>query len=110
MMLGIGKEAVIFLYAGLSGIVLFAGYQILIVFRKIFRHSAGVINAEDFIYWLLVSAYLFRQMYRTTHGNIRWFFVLGVVLGSLTAFFCKTFLTEVTAKCKKILEKHEENR
>ena len=35
MMLGIGKEAVIFVYAGLSGIVTFSCYQILLLLRKL---------------------------------------------------------------------------
>lgn len=48
MMLGIGKEAVIFAYAGLSGIVTFSCYQILLLFRELVPHSAAVVSMEDF--------------------------------------------------------------
>ncbi len=98
MMLGIGKEAAVFLYAGLSGIVTFSCYQILILFRKLIRHSVAAVNFEDFIFWLGVSMYLFRQMYYTTYGNIRWFFVLGVVLGNFLAFFVKKFVKKFSPK------------
>ena len=52
MMLGIGKEAVIFVYAGLSGIVTFSCYQILLLLRKLVPHSAAAVSAEDFFYWI----------------------------------------------------------
>lgn len=110
MMLGIEKEAAIFLYAGLSGIVVFSGYQMMALFRKMIRHSMWAVNTEDFLYWVLVSAYLFRQMYHTTYGLVRWFFILGVVLGSFIAFSGKRFLKKRIGNCKKALEKHNENR
>ena len=82
-MLGIRTEAVIFFYAWLSGCILFIVYQVLI------RHSIVMINLEDFLFWMGTGGYLFRQMYRTTHGTIRWFFLLGVILGSVSAWFVK---------------------
>lgn len=89
MMLGIGTEAVIFFYAWLSGCIIFIVYQVLIQIRKLIRHSIKMVNLEDFLFWIGVGIYLFRQMYRTTHGTIRWFFVLGVILGSLSAWLIK---------------------
>lgn len=80
-MYGIEKEAAIFLCACLSGFVVVLSYQILIVIRKMIRHHAFAVNIEDFLYWIGVSVYLFYQMYCTTYGIIRWYFVLGVVVG-----------------------------
>lgn len=110
MMLGIGKEAAIFLYAGLSGIAAFTSYQILGLFRRLFRHSSVMINIEDFFYWMAMSAYLFRQMYKTTYGSIRWFFVLGVVAGAMLAYLVKILSEKIGRKYKKSLEKKGENR
>lgn len=110
MMLGIGKEAVIFLYAGLSGIVTFSCYQILCLLRKLVKHHIAVISIEDFLYWIGVSIYLFRQMYHTTYGSIRWFFVLGVVCGNLLAYFGVFLLKNIRRKWQKILEKTWKNR
>lgn len=110
MTLGIGKEAVIFLYAVLSGIVTFSCYQILCLFRKLIKHHIAAVNIEDFIYWIGVSAYLFRQMYHTTYGSVRWFFALGVVFGNLLTYFVKTLVKKMIIKCKKILEKNHRSR
>lgn len=110
MMLGIGKEAVIFLYAGLTGIVIFSSYQILVLFRKLIRHHIAVVNAEDFLYWVGMSSYVFRQMYQTTYGSIRWFFVLGIVFGAILSYFVKQWLKKLFIKREKNLEKARENR
>ncbi len=110
MMLGIGEETNIFLYAVLTGIVTFLVYQILILFRKLIRHHIAAVNAEDLLYWIGISIYIFCQMYRTTYGSIRWFFVLGVVLGNILTYFIKIFLKKTMAKWKKALEKRRQNR
>ena len=109
-MLGIGKEAIIFLYAGLSGIVVLFSYQILRLFRRLIRHHIIVVNLEDVLYWLGVSVYLFRQMYMTTYGSIRWFFVLGVVCGIILANFAISMVKKMYEKMKKSLEKRKKNR
>lgn len=109
-MLGIGKEAFIFLYAGLSGIVVLFSYQILRQLRRLIPHHIIVVNLEDIIYWLCVSAYLFRQMYVTTYGSIRWFFVLGIVCGVSAANFVLFMGKKIYRKIKKSLEKRNEKR
>ena len=110
MMLGIGKEAIIFLYAGLSGIVVLFSYQILRLLRRLIRHHIIVVNLEDVLYWLGVSVYLFRQMYMTTYGSIRWFFVLGVVCGIILANFVISLVKKMYEKMKKSLERKGKNR
>ena len=85
MMLGIEREVVIFFYAVLTGSVVFCGYQILLLFRKLVKHRHVVEAIEDLLFWLAVSMYLFRQMYCPTYGSIRWFFVVGIVSGALAA-------------------------
>lgn len=110
MMLGIGKEAFIFLYAGLSGIVILLCYQILRLFRCLVRHHIAVVNLEDVIYWLGVSVYLFRQMYMTTYGSIRWFFILGVVCGIIFANLIISLTKKIYRKVKKNLDKKRKNR
>lgn len=109
-MLGIGKEAIIFLYAGLSGIVILFSYQILRLLRRLIPHHIVIVNLEDLFYWLGVSAYLFRQMYKTTYGSIRWFFILGVVCGILLANFILSISKKISGKIKKSLEKKKKNR
>lgn len=108
-MLGIGKEIAIFFYAGLSGMVVLLSYQILRVLRRLIRHHIIVVNLEDSLFWIGVSIYLFRQMYKTTYGSIRWFFVLGVVCGVITANFILSVGKKIYRKLHKTLEKTSKN-
>ena len=91
-------------------IVVLFSYQILRLFRRLIRHHIVVVNLEDLIYWLGVSVYLFRQMYMTTYGSIRWFFVLGVVCGIIAANFVISLAKKMYEKMKKSLERKGKNR
>ena len=82
MILGIGTEAGVFLYAGLSGMTAVFAYGILSCLRKLIPHSLSVIGAEDLLFWIASSAYIFSKMYETTYGSVRWFFLLGLAAGS----------------------------
>ena len=107
MMLGIETEVVIFFYAALTGMVLFCGYQILLLIRRLVRHHPLAVGVEDIGFWLLVSAYVFRQMYCTTYGSIRWFFVLGIAAGLLTAVGVQHLLKRIFRKLKKNIKNKE---
>ena len=107
---GIGTEAAVFLYAGLSGMTVFFAYRILGCIRKILPHSSAAVGAEDILFWMGTSAYLFYCMYVTTYGSIRWFFVLGVVCGVFAAYFLTSLAGKLCVKSKKKLEKSEEKR
>lgn len=104
-MAGIEKEAAVFFYACLSGVILFFIYQILCWFRKLIVHKQWMIGLEDLIYWLGVSVYLFYQIYRTTYGEIRWYFVLGVFVGCIFSYRIVCFIRKKQRKHKKYLEK-----
>ena len=110
MILGIGKETAILLYACLSGITVFLSDQMLYLFRLLLRHPAFVTGIEDLLYWVAVSVYIFHQMYRTIYGSVRWFFVLGVVLGCLIAWSGKKLSKKVWKKWRKKLEKRKKKR
>ena len=104
-MLGIGTESLIFIYAGLSGVVVTTAYYVLVLFRRLLPHKSWVVSLEDFFFWLAVSGYLFHQMYRTTYGSIRWFFILGVVSGALLSCLLCYRLKKIWTNHKKNLEK-----
>lgn len=84
---GIGGEAGIFLQAMLAGIAVTGVYECLRVLRRIVKHGLFAITIEDFLFWLGTALYLFVQIYYTSNGSIRWFFVLGVVFG-MVFFSC----------------------
>lgn len=80
-MLNIKKELLVFFCACLTGVNVRAGYEILIFLRKMIIHNNLVKGIEDLFYWIFISAYIFSQIYATTYGSIRWYFLLGLVFG-----------------------------
>ena len=97
-MLGIEKELSVFVSACLTGILMCLTYFAIRVFRRIFPHGIVWISIEDFIFWIICGLYLFGEMYRTCQGNIRWYFVLGVLGGAI----CTLLLA---GKIKKDIDK-----
>lgn len=104
-MSGIGTELLIFIYAVLTGVIVPVSYYILLAFRKLLRHSNLAVGIEDLIFWTIMSGYIFRQMYLTTYGSIRWYFILGMVLGITGTHFVGKRIKKLSAKVGKNLEK-----
>lgn len=102
-MLGIGNEVSIFLSACLAGNLVCLIYCAIRLFRRIIRHTLFWISVEDLIFWVAVGLYLFTEMYRTCSGNIRWYFVLGVLLGGISTLW-------LVQKCKKVIDKLRKTR
>ena len=100
-MTGIREEVFSFLTAVLSGGIVRLLYQCLVCFRYIFKHKLIVIEIEDLLFWILSAVYLFVQIYHTSDGSIRGYFVLGIVLGVLIFTF---FWRKIENKLKKIYE------
>lgn len=89
-MLGIRGEILGLLTAILSGGIVRIWYQCLICFRYVIKHKLIAIEIEDLLFWIGTAFYLFVQIYHTSNGSIRWYFVLGIVLGVLiSTIFCK---------------------
>lgn len=109
-MLGIGTEAAVFLYAGLTGMTAVYAYCVLVCIRKVIPHSSLAVGAEDFIFWILLSIYLFQQIYAAAYGSIRWFFVLGAVCGAVFGSFVAGGAKKLYLKFTKKLEKFRKNR
>lgn len=98
-MSGIRGEILGLLTAILSGAIVRLCYQCLICFRHIFKHKLIAIEIEDLLFWIGTAIYLFVQIYHTSDGSIRWYFVLGIVSGALiSTVFCK----KVKENLKKI--------
>lgn len=92
------SEMLAFLVAIISGMIVRLGYQFLVCLRKIVKHKKTAINIEDFCFWILTAVFLFVQIYHTTNGMVRWFVVLGIVLG---AFFLNIFLGKIEKRIEK---------
>lgn len=110
MILGIGREAQVFLYAGLSGMTVLFGYYILNCLRKIIPHNTFASSVEDLFFWIGASGYLFAEMYNTTYGSIRCFFLLGIICGALLGWAILKLGRGMWEKGKNLLEKYRKNR
>lgn len=98
-MLEIREEVMIFLLAVIAGAVVRLSYRCICCFRSIVRHSLYAVEIEDMLFWIGAAVYLFVQIYHTSDGSIRWYFILGVALG---AVLMSVFLRSAEKLYKKI--------
>ena len=102
MVFGIGKELSVFVQAILSGNGVCLTYYSLRVFRRILKHNLWVIFFEDILFWVSTGIYLFVKIYKTSDGSIRWYFVVGVLVGGIiTYFFMEKIMKKYVAKTKE---------
>lgn len=98
--MGIGKELFIFLLAVLAGAIVRLAYRCISCLREVVHHAYWVIELEDLIYWIGTAIFLFVQIYYTSSGSVRWYFVLGIGLG---ASAMSVFLVAVRKWYRKIV-------
>ena len=94
----------VFMQAGITGMILRLVYRSVSCFRQLVRHSRMAVEAEDFVYWISAAVYVFVQIYYTSDGSIRWNFVLGIVVGVALS---SVFLKKTENMHKKIYDKKE---
>lgn len=94
----------------LTGVLILVLYDIIRIFRRVIIHSVGAVGAEDFIYWLLVTFFIFSMLFRENNGALRWFSVVGIFLGmvlynvTISLFFVK-YVSLIFIKIRKVIEK-----
>ncbi len=109
-MLGVEKEMAIFVHAVIAGMVVYGTYTLLRVIRRIIRHNLISVSIEDFLFWVGTSFYLFIEIYYTSDGSVRWFFILGVVLGMIFLSFLIFLTKKICEKIKKSVDKRAKTR
>lgn len=75
------NENVFLLHAFLLGVEITFLYDILRILRRVFVHGNGMVSLEDIAFWIYCAGKVFLLMFRESNGNLRWFAVLGAVLG-----------------------------
>ena len=102
MILGIEKELSVFLQAVLACNLVYLVYSAIRVVRRIIKHNLFFVSLEDLIFWIGTGIYLFAKIYQTSNGSIRWYFVIGVLVGGiLTHLIIYKFIKKYIAKWKK---------
>ena len=80
---GIMQQGVLFLHAMALGVVMIFCYDLLRIFRRGVPHGTVWIAVEDMFFWLLSAFVLFRLMYEENDGKLRWFVIMGVLVGMI---------------------------
>lgn len=91
----ISSQTQLFGWALLLGIASGVCYDVFRVLRQAVRHSWLAVLLEDISFFALVTAVLFGFFMERCGGEVRFFVVLGLLLGWLLYFFSAgTFLTK----------------
>ena len=98
--MGIGKELFVFLLAILAGAIVRLAYRCISCLRNVVHHAHWVIELEDLVYWVGSAIFLFVQIYYTSSGSVRWYFILGVGIGVSGMSF---LIVLVQRLCRKIV-------
>lgn len=96
-MQGLRTEMVAFLTAFLTGMIVACAYLCIRKLRRVVPHSLTVIAVEDGLYWTGTAVYIFIQIYSTSSGSIRWYFVIGAGLGLLVFLLLGRILQKIGA-------------
>lgn len=94
------------LHALLMGIFITFVYDILRIFRRVIPHGGFMVSLEDLGFWIYCAAEVFLMMYHESDGNLRWFAVIGALVGMLLykKLFSFWFVKYVSLGIGKALE------
>lgn len=98
--MGLGKELFIFLAAILAGAIVRLAYRCISCLRGVIHHPHWAIEIEDLVYWSGTAVFLFVQIYYTSSGSIRWYFILGIGIGASVMSLLLGILEKL---CRKIV-------
>ncbi len=102
MILGIEREVGVLFQAFLAGNMLCLVYTGLYLIRKLVKHNGFFVALGDMAYWVFAGIYIFLRIQKVCNGNIRWYFVLGLLGGSLITYrFIRKIIGKYVDKSKK---------
>lgn len=105
-MLGLREEAIGFLAAVLAGAVVTCSYLCLCKLRRVIRHGDLAVAIEDVVFWAAAGIYIFTQIYQISSGSIRWYFVVGALVGMAALLFLDRLVWGgLAGRCEKKQEK-----
>ena len=100
--MGIEKELLAFLQAIFAGNMVCLVYDALRIWRRILRHNLWIIALEDILFWVWTSIHIYVRIFQTCDGIIRWYFVVGTIVGGiLTYCIMEKILKKYVADSKK---------
>lgn len=77
------SENLFLLYSLGMGIFITFIYDILRIIRRVYAHKNILISIEDLLFWIFCAIAVFYLMHEESNGTLRWFAVLGALVGML---------------------------
>lgn len=92
-------------YALLMGIFITFIYDILRIFRRVAPHGGFLVALEDIAFWIYCAVEVFLLMYHESDGRLRWFAVLGAMVGMSVykKLISKAFVKYISFLLQKLL-------
>lgn len=99
-------ESQFLFYALIMGIFITFVYDILRIFRRVVPHNNFWVSVEDLLFWIYCAAEVFLLMYYQGNGTLRWFAILGALvgMGSYKKLISPFFVKYVTLVLNKLIE------
>lgn len=93
------------LHALLMGVFITFVYDLLRILRRVIPHGSFFVSLEDMFFWIYCAAEVFLMMYHEGNGTLRWFAVLGALVGMLLykKLFSELLVKYVSMLLKKVL-------
>lgn len=76
-------ENVFLAHAFFIGIYITFVYDLLRILRRVVPHSSFWVSVEDLAFWIYCAGKVFLLMHHESDGTLRWFAVLGALVGML---------------------------
>ena len=106
MILSMYSQFLIFVLTIVLGFLTGLLYDFFRITRKIFNHPNFLIQIQDIIYWVLVTFFTFKLIIIKNRGEIRWFLILGLVIGMILYFvIVSDFVIKILMSVIHIIEK-----
>ena len=68
----------------LWGAIVILTYDALRIFRRLKKHGNIMIAAQDILFWMAASIFIFVMIYQVNDGIIRGFCILGMTIGMVS--------------------------
>lgn len=94
------QEVTFFSHSVLMGLLITFFYDWFLICRRLIRHSRFWVSAEDLLFWIVCGLGVFYMLYRENNGILRWFAVVGAVIGmGFYKTVIKKSFVELTSTC-----------
>lgn len=88
----------------LWGAIVILTYDALRIFRRLKKHGNIMIAAQDILFWIAASIFIFVMIYQVNDGIIRGFCILGMTIGMvLYHFILSEFIVTMVTKLLQLL-------